>query len=114
MLRYEHLASILNSKCELWRNERCPIMNELGQRPIMPVKVAVLRCGIVPQTGTLLAGRVGDTALTKTTHKIIIRWYKDIKSDDWLIIDGQRYNIIYSLDPYNNHERLELFCEVII
>ena len=28
------------------------------------------------------------------------------------MIDGQRYNILYILDPYLQHERLELFCEV--
>jgi hypothetical protein len=32
----------------------------------------------------------------------------------WLIIDGKRYNILYTMDPYLNHERLEIFTEVVI
>jgi len=28
--------------------------------------------------------------------------------------DGVRYNILYIMDPYLDHERLEVFCEVLL
>lgn len=114
MFRYSHLSSMLNKRGELWHYEKSDTMNELGQYPIEERLKRKLYCGVIPQTGTLLAGRVGDTALTKTTHKVIIRYIDYLKPDDWFIIDGERYNVIYALDPYLNKERLEVYCEVII
>ena len=83
-----------------------------GQFPVVPQKVCDLWCGVVPQTGSLLTGRPAETQLSRTTSKIIIRYRKDVTPDMWMEIQGQRYTILYILDPYLRHETLELFCEV--
>ena len=69
---------------------------------------------VIPQTGSLLSGRTADTTLSRTTHKIVMRYCKDITPDMWFVYDGIRYNILYIMDPYLDHERLEIFCEVLL
>ena len=84
----------------------------LGQYPVSESEIATVWCGVTPQTGSMLSGRPGDTVLTRTTHKVIIRYRSDLKPEMWLMIDGVRYDILYILDPYLRHETLEVFCEV--
>lgn len=69
--------------------------------------------GVIPQTGSLLKGRTADTTLSRTTHKIITRYRKDIIQDMWFMYEGVRYDILYIMDECLNHERLEIFCEVV-
>lgn len=69
---------------------------------------------VIPQTGSLLSGRAAETQLSRTTHKVVIRYRNDIKPDMWLMIGGQRYNILYILDPFLKHVSLEIFCEVTV
>ena len=95
--RNGNLSTILHTKVERWHNILSNQENDLGQRYLQPVKVADVWAAVIPQTGTLLRGRVADTTLARTTHKIVIRY---------------EYNILYIMDPYLNHERLEVFCEV--
>ena len=101
MYRKGHLSSMLQHIAELWHNVESKEMDELGQYPIVPTLIGNVYCAVVPQTGSLLSGRMADTTLSRTTHKIVI-------------IEGQRYDILYILDPYLNKERLEIFCEVKI
>lgn len=114
MYRKGHLSSMLQHIAELWHNVESSEMDELGQYPIVPTLIGNVYCAVVPQTGSLLSGRMADTTLSRTTHKIVIRYRADIKPDMWLVIEGQRYDILYILDPYLNKERLEIFCEVKI
>lgn len=112
MYRKGHLSSMLQHKAELWHNREAEEMDELGQYPIEPTLLGQLYCAVIPQTGSLLSGRMADTTLSRTTHKVVIRYRGDITPDMWLMIEGQRYEILYVLDPYLNKERLEIFCEV--
>lgn len=108
-----NLSSILNRKIEIYQ----PIQgdeNELGQRDIAEKLIDTVYAAIVPQTGTMLHGRAADTVLTRVTHKFIIRYRSDLTTDMYIRYGGQRYDIIYLLDPYANHERLEIFTEGII
>lgn len=105
---------MLQQRAELWHNSEAKEMDELGQYPIEPTLLGQLYCAVIPQTGSLLSGRMADTTLSRTTHKVVIRYRNDIKPDMWLMIEGQRYDILYTLDPYLNKERLEIFCEVKI
>lgn len=89
-------------------------MNELGQYPIVDTVIGNMHCGVIPQTGGLLSGRTAETTLARTTHKFVCRYRNDIEPDMWLIIGGQKYNILYVMDPYLNKERLEIFTEVVI
>ena len=74
--------------------------------------MAALWCAVIPQTGSLLKGRAGETELAKTTHKIVIRYRPGVTADMWMEVYGERYDILYVMDPYNDHTTLELFCEV--
>lgn len=112
MQYYDSLSSRLNQKAEIWKNGVSAIKDALGQYPQEDQKVTVVWAGVTPQTGSLLSGRTADTQLTRTTHKVLIRYREDVTADMWLVIGGQRYDILYILDPYLKHEQLEIFCEV--
>lgn len=108
------LSTMLNKRLEFWHNTRVEERDELGQMPVGEEKLLELYGCIIPQTGSLMNGRTGDTTLSRTTHKVVIRYRKDITPDMWVMFEGKRYNILYILDPYSNHERLEIFCEVLL
>ena len=113
MLAYfDHLTSKLSRKAVIWKMAPMEEQDELGQYPVGPVPVATVWCQVVPQTGSLLNGRPGETKLSRTTHKVVIRYRKEIADDMWLEIEGVRYDILYILDPYLKHISLEIFCEV--
>ena len=107
-----NLGSDLRARGSLWHMGTAPEKDALGQFPAVPQKICDLWCGVVPQTGSLLTGRPAETQLSRTTHKVVIRYRKGVTPDMWLEIQGQRYEILYILDPYLRHETLELFCEV--
>ena len=113
MLIYNWQTSTrLNRQCTIKVKAKSPEKDALGQYPIIDTVVADVWCGVTPQTGTMLSGRQADTILTRTTHKVTIRYRDDIGPEMWLEIDGVRYEILYIMDPYLRHEVLELFCEV--
>lgn len=112
MVNHTSLSSALNRRATIMKNGRAVARDALGQYPQVDTPVATVWCGVIPQTGSLLSGRAAETQLSKTTHKVVMRYRTDIKPDMWLIIDGVRYDILYILDPYLRHERLEVFCEV--
>ena len=108
------LSSMLNTQVEVWHNTKAQEKNELGQYPVIPQRFCTAWACIIPQTGSLLSGRSADTALTKTTHKIVMNYRDDLTADMWIMYKNQRYNIIYILDPYNDRQRLEVFAEVLL
>lgn len=108
------LSSILNKRIELWTTEKSTEKNRLGQYPIVDKCIGTYWGGVIPTTGSLLNGRTGDTALVKTTHKIILRNVVKIEPKMWFMYDGVRYNVIYAMDSNLDHERLEVFCEVLV
>ena len=69
---------------------------------------------VKPQTGSLLSGRAAESTLSRTTHKITVRYDSRITLGMWFMAGGQRYEILYILDPYLTGEVLEIFCEVVI
>lgn len=108
------LSSMLKNRLEIWRVETATEKNRLGQYPKEEKKLFEVWGAILPQNGGLLNGRPADTTLTRTTHKIVTRYTDKIKSSDFIMYKGTRYDIIYIQDPYLNGERLEIFCEVVI
>lgn len=108
------LSSICKNRLQVWGTVTSKEKNRLGQYPKEDKKLFDVWGAILPQTGSLLNGRQADTTLTRTTHKIIVRYNEDIKSSDWIMYNGVRYNILYIMDSYLNHERMEIFCEVVI
>lgn len=107
------LSSMLNKRLEFWKRGKASEPNRLGQYPLTEECKFTVWGNITPQTGSLLNGRTGDTTLTKTTHKISVRYNKSITSDMWIMYNGERYDILYILDPYEDNERMEIFCEVV-
>lgn len=108
------LTSILKNRVAVWGEVTSETKNRLGQYPKEEKKLFEVWAAIIPQTGSLLSGRQADTTLTRTTHKIVMRYNKNITSANWFMYDGVRYDILYIMDPYLNGERLECFCEVIL
>lgn len=108
------LSSILNKRIEIWQNVKSDTKDRLGQYPTEDKLYRIAYAALIPQTGSLLNGRAADTTLSRTTHKVVMRYCNDITPDMWFIYDGVRYNILYIMDPYLDHERLEVFCEVVV
>ncbi|MBD9247272.1 MAG: head-tail adaptor protein [Clostridiales bacterium] len=107
-----NLASDLRHRAAIRRMVTATERDELGQYPVLENTVCTVWCAVVPQTGSLLSGRVADTQISRTTHKVVIRYRPGITEDMWMEIGGVRYDVLYILDPYLRHETLELFCEV--
>ena len=108
------LSSMLKNRISVYGTVTSTEKNRLGQYPKEDKKLFEVWACIIPQTGSLLNNRPADTTLTRTTHKIVMRYNKNITSANWFVYDGVRYDILYIMDPYLNSERLECFCEVVI
>ena len=112
--RTGRLATMMKNRVTFYHNVRSDTRDALGQFPTVDTQYATVWAAILPQTGSLLSGRTAETTLSRTTHKVITRYRADITPDMWIIADGVRYNILYIMDPNLDHERLEIFCEVVI
>lgn len=112
IIYHSQTATRLNKRADIKVLAESPVKDELGQYPIIEQKVCSVWCAIIPQTGSMLNGRKADTELTKTTHKIIIRYREDITDNMWIEAGGETYKILYILNPYLERETLEIFCEV--
>lgn len=55
-----------------------------------------------------------DTMLSKTTHKITIRYNPDIDYSCWIMYAGRRFDIDYINDPHLDKRYLELFVQEVI
>ena len=108
------LTSMLKDRLEIWRTTTSEVKNRLGQYPKIDVKIMSVYGAVLPQTGGLLNNRPAGTLLTRVTHKIVVRYTDKIKSSDFIMYKGHRYDIIYILDPYMNNERLEIYVEEIV
>lgn len=109
-----NLSGRLNKKIEFWQNIQTEKRNEIGQKAWENQKVKRAWAEVKPQTGSLLSGRAAESTLSRTTHKITVRYDARIKEDMWVVADGRRYEILYILDPYLSGEVMEIFCEVVI
>lgn len=110
----KRLSSMLNKRVEIWHNVKSDTKDRLGQYPTEDKLYRIAYAGVIPQTGSLLSGRAADTTLSRTTHKVVMRYCTDLTADMWFMYEGVRYNILYIMDPYLDHERLEVFCEVVV
>lgn len=112
--RNNRLATMLNHRVEVWHSVKATERDRLGQYPMEDKLYTTVYASVIPQTGSLLTGRTAETTLTRTTHKIIMRYRDDIRPDMWVTVDGVRYDILYIMDPNLDHERLEIFVEVVL
>ena len=123
-------CGLLNRKIEIWGKVKSFVLDEhgaittiqrtdeIGQLLTHDAVLYTVWAEIIPQTGSLLSNRAADTILSKTTHKIKIRYracFESLKSaENWLIYKGHRFNIDYILNPYFKNEFLEIFCNEVI
>lgn len=104
----------LNKRVIFYRNEPTGKTTELGADEMQETPFYECWASIEPRTGSLLAGRTADTAVSKTTHKITIRYDARISYGCWILYDGHRFDIDYISDPYFNKRYLELFVQEVV
>lgn len=104
--RYRHIVEIISM-------EETDEKDELGDKITKEVVKKQLFASFENKTGNMLYGRVGDSKLANTTHKISFRYdnYPNLTEDDIIRINGQRYRINYIDDLDNRHEIIEVFLE---
>ena len=104
----------LNRRIAFYRNESTGELNELGADMVKETSFYECWACIEPRTGSLLSGRAADTMLSKTTHKITIRYNPDINYSCWIMYAGRRFDIDYINDPHLNKRYLELFVQEVV
>ena len=109
---FDRLSSKLSQKGVIKVMGQGEEKEETGQYPAVEKTVATVWCQVVPQTGSLLSGRPAETVLARTTHKIVMRYRKDITPDMWVEVDGEKYDRPQVMEPHQKHVSLDLFCEV--
>lgn len=105
-------SPLLNKKITIYANAN--IENELGEITEKEVILKELFASIIPKTGSLLAGRAGNTILTKTTHKITVRYTDAIKENMIIKFKNHKYTTDYILNPYESDKYLEIFVQEVI
>jgi len=103
-------ASKYNKRVEVWGKTKKE--NAVFETTYEDKKLKTIWAQIVPQTGKLQAQQA-DTVLSNTSHKIVCRYNagKSILIDNWLVYNGERYDINYLLNPYEANEEIEIFVE---
>lgn len=94
--------------------EKQVTVDEMNAENSEYVEVGTAWCRVVPQTGKM-ASMPDGTRLAKVTHKVEMlfgagHW---IDEDMRLVIGGRNYDIEFKLDPYEEHVKLEFFCEEV-
>ncbi len=107
-----NLASDMRCRAVIRQKVQAETRDKLGQYPVEEQTVDTVWAKVTPMTGSLLTGRAAETELSRTTHKITVRWRPDLRPDMWFVVEGEIYDILYIMDPYHDHKTLEIFCEV--
>lgn len=99
----------LDKRIQIWGKKKVETI--LKENSYDDVLLKSCWASIVPKTGSLISGRPADTIVSKTTHMIKIRYnsWPGLKSKDWIIFNGHRYDIDYILNPYFKNEFYEIF-----
>ena len=75
---FDRLSSRLNKKATIKHMVTSQERDKLGQYPVVEETVAKVWAGVTPQTGSLLSGRAAETAISRTTHKVTIRYLPEL------------------------------------
>lgn len=105
-------ADLLNKRVELWGMVK--VENEIGTVEHKPQKIKTIWASIMPQTGSI--GTREGTEFAKMTHKIIVRYAagKDILNTCFLKYANRKYDVLYTLNPYESNEVIEIFAQEVI
>lgn len=120
MSRRKRTTNNLNKRIEIHGN--IPYENSLGEEDIRFEKIKAIWADVIPQTGTLQRQQA-DTILTNVTHKIIVRYsaLKSVINEDVnelikmeIRYKGHKFEIKYAIDPYFEHEKVEIFVQEVL
>ena len=99
-------AGTLNRRIEIYHKVKT--LNEINQTVFEYVLFKKVWANIAPQTGKASIAPAGTIA-SEITHKITIRYRKDITADMYIMYEGIRFDLkTKPLDPYMSHRFLEL------
>ena len=100
----------LNQRIQIIRNEI--IVNENGVEEEEEVILTTIWAKAQNMSGTEMFK--ANTDYSKTTTRFIIRYRKDITTDDYIIFNNNKFNIVY-INNYNySNEFLEIIGEFIV
>lgn len=106
-MRKRSLASQLNNRIEIWRDTK--IEGDLGDK-LEPALLKKVWADMIPTGGTLKNGD-GDTEYSEGAFKIKVR-KGDVKPSDWIMYQGQRYDIKYILPNFNKNDYMEIHAVI--
>jgi head-tail adaptor len=101
------LASQLNNRIEIWRDVKTE--GDLGDT-LEPILLKKVWADMIPTGGSLKDGD-GDTEYNEGNFKIKVR-KGDFKTSDWIIYQGQRYDIKYILPNFNKNNYMEIHAVI--
>ncbi|SNR85983.1 phage head-tail adaptor, putative, SPP1 family [Anaerovirgula multivorans] len=101
----------LNKRIEVWYKVK--ELNDLKQTVQKDKFKTKLWAAIIPQTGKSFSAPA-DTKQAEITHKIEVRYRNDLKSNMHIKYRGRRFDIKYILDPYEKHEKLEIYVSEVV
>lgn len=107
-------AGDLKHYVEVWHRSHSGNVNDLGADTVVDEIKLKAWMKLETRTGSLLTGRTAESKLSKTTHKFLARFNRDITPDCWIMFDGHRYDIDYVSDPNFDRQWMEIFCQEVM
>lgn len=109
---YQVPTNKLNKRVQIW--EMVHGENELLESIHTPQLLKTVWAAIIPQTGSI--GQRAGTEFAKMTHKIIVRYAagKDITKTHFIKYAGRRYDVLYTLNPYEANKEIEIFVSEVL
>ena len=102
--------SELNKRINIVRND--VVVNENGVEEEREILVTTIWAKAQNMSGTEVFK--ANTDYSKTTTRFIIRYRKDITTEDYIIFNNNKFNILY-INNYNySNEFLEIIGELIV
>lgn len=102
----------LNKRVEVWGMVEGE--NKLLESEHRPQLIKTVWAAIIPQTGSM--GSRAGTEFAKMTHKVIVRYAtgKKITNTHFLKYAGRRYDVLYTLNPYEANKEIEIFVSEVL
>lgn len=104
----------LNHRITIYHNVPTGGKTALGAEEVSEQVLCTCWARLEQRYGTLLTPRTADTMLSKTTHKITIRYNAAVTYGCWIIYQGRRFDIDYISDPDFSNRYLELFTQEVV
>ncbi len=107
------LCSRLNNKVALY--EKVQVVNELGEKDYQYQKIKTIWAEIIPQSGNEKTGK-GNIIFAEISHKFTVRAkvINSLSNDMYFVFEGQKYDIKYFQPNYKYHDRIEIFCKLVV